>query len=359
MLEFSDFPYPRIDLSMYNGKSSIMPIDQVHVMDEDSFEQFITEWLYGCKKEQYEVIQRIGGAGDKGRDVIAKNKDSSIDIYQCKHYTSPLAPSQFYIELGKLCYYTYKKEIPIPRCYYIIASHDIGPSLENLINNSKSVGKKLIENWNKSCQNKISRVMPIPLDSNLKDYINSFDFSILTSYPIAKIIDEYLDTPYGVLRFGGRSFKRPDPIPPPERIECNEMIYISALLDAYSEQLRIPIKNIEDLKSYSECYKSFVRHRKDYYSAETIRRFVRDTFTTSDEFSCLEEEIYNGIIDIYEDDYESGIKRLRAVLSQAVKINTEKSLLDRKLNCIGNSERKGVCHMLTDKKSLRWVHPNE
>ena len=85
MLEFSDLSRPRIDLSMYDENNSVMPIDRVHIMDEDTFEQFVTEWLYGCKKSQYEVVQRIGGAGDKGRDVIAKNKDGSIDVYQCKH----------------------------------------------------------------------------------------------------------------------------------------------------------------------------------------------------------------------------------------------------------------------------------
>ncbi len=359
MLEFSDLSRPRIDLSMYDGNNSVMPIDRVHIMDEDTFEQFVTEWLYGCKKSQYEVVQRIGGAGDKGRDVIAKNKDGSIDVYQCKHYISALSPSQFYVELGKLCYYTYKKEIPIPRYYYIIASNDIGPSLETLINAPQSVGQMLIENWSNSCQNKISRANPVTLDDGLKNYISSFDFSILKSYPIAKIIDEYLETQYGVLRFGGRAFKKPDLIAPPEVIEYNEMTYISALLDVYSEELNTSIKNVEELKAHSKCYEKFVRHRKDYYSAETIRRFVRDTFTTSDEFNCLEKEIYDGIIDVYEDDYESGTKRLRAVLSQAVRINTEKSLLDRKLNCIGNSERKGVCHMLTDKKGLRWVRSDE
>ena len=57
MLEFSDLSRPRIDLSMYDGNNSVMPIDRVHIMDEDTFEQFVTEWLYGCKKSQYEVVQ--------------------------------------------------------------------------------------------------------------------------------------------------------------------------------------------------------------------------------------------------------------------------------------------------------------
>lgn len=37
-------------------------------------------------------------------------------------------------------------------------------------------------------------------------------------------------------------------------------------------------------------------------------------------------------------------------------IKTSKSMLDSKLHCIGNSERKGVCHMLVNDNKLRWVN---
>lgn len=122
MLSFSPIEKPKIDIELYGTDINIAPIDKVHIMDEDSFEHFTLEWLYGCKKDKYSSIMRIGGAGDKGRDVIAYRKDGGVDYFQCKHYNSALAPSNYYLELGKLCYYTYTKDIPLPKSYYIVAS---------------------------------------------------------------------------------------------------------------------------------------------------------------------------------------------------------------------------------------------
>ncbi len=153
-------------------------------MDEDSFEQFTLEWLYGCKKSKYSSISRIGGAGDKGRDVVAYHNDGSVDYYQCKHYNVALMPTNYYLELGKLCYYTYKKEIPVPKEYFIIASNDVGTSLQDLIDNPSTLITKLIENWDTYCKTKITKTVEIPLDAPFLDYINSFDFTIIKTYPI-------------------------------------------------------------------------------------------------------------------------------------------------------------------------------
>lgn len=356
MLSFSEIDKPKIDIELYGTDTNIAPIDKVHIMDEDSFEQFTSEWLYGCKKDKYSSIKWIGGAGDKGRDIIAYYKDNSVDYYQCKHYNLSLVPSNYYSELGKLCYYTYKKEIPIPKNYYIIASNDVGPKLQDYIDNPSKLLSSLFANWDTYCKTKITKTAEIVLDKPLKAYIKSLDLTIIKTYPIAKVVDEYLDTIYGNIRFGGRRLKLPATLTPSDLIEPNEMAYISALLAAYSEELNTQIENTEFLKAYDSYFKHLNRQRKDYYSAETIRRFVRDTLTDSKQFDALKEEIYNGIIDIHEQDYESGYKRLVADLKQASVTNTSKCLLDSKLHCIGNSERKGACHMLVNDNKLRWVN---
>ena len=76
--------------------------------------------------------------------------------------------------------------------------------------------------------------------------------------------------------------------------------------------------HIETLKKYNTYFKHLNRQRKDYYCVETIRRFIRDTATDSRQFEVLKEEIYNGIIDVHEQDYENGYKRLVAALKQAI-----------------------------------------
>lgn len=70
MLSFIELNKPHIDSELYGTDTNIAPIDKVHIMDEDSFEQFTLEWLYGCKKSNYSSICRIGGACDKAEMLL-------------------------------------------------------------------------------------------------------------------------------------------------------------------------------------------------------------------------------------------------------------------------------------------------
>ena len=47
MLSFVQLDKPHIDIELYGTDTNIAPIDKVHIMDEDSFEQFTLEWLFG------------------------------------------------------------------------------------------------------------------------------------------------------------------------------------------------------------------------------------------------------------------------------------------------------------------------
>lgn len=356
MLTFIEIDKPKIDIELYGTDTNIAPIDKVHIMDEDSFEQFTLEWLYGCKKSNYVSMRKIGGAGDKGRDIVAYYADNSLDYYQCKHYNASLYPTNYYLELGKLCYYTYKKEIALPKIYYIIASNDIGSSLQDLIDSPDDLLENLKSNWDKYCRTKITKTEEISLEGNFLNYVDLFDFSIVKTYPMAQVVDEYLNTIYGNIRFGGRKIDLPTPIVPSNSIEPDEMTYIKELLSAYSDELKVKIDTVKSLEAYKDYFSHLNRQRKDYYSAETIRRFVRDTLTDSKQFDVLKDEVYDGIIDTHEQRYDSGYKRLVDVLIQASKTTTSKSLLDSKLHCIGNSERKGICHMLVNDQKIGWVN---
>lgn len=352
---------PKIDISLCTSDKNMPPIDKVHSMDEDSFELFVQEWLFGCRSDEYIKIEQLGGAGDKGRDIVASCRSGQEDFYQCKHYNAPLSPSEYYVEFGKLVYYTMNGDYNVPRKYYIVASHDIGPSLRDLIKDQSLLKKGLKENWAQYCEKKITQKQTIPLDSSLSQYIDAFDFSIIEHMPIQQIVDEHIKTIYGKIRFGGLVVDNPELIKPSSEIDNDEkeMPYIRELLRAYSEKEKRDIKNVEDLTAFPECKKNFNRQRKDYYAIETIERFVRDTFTNDNEFTCLKDEIYDGIIDVHEKNYTNGYERLNADLEQAVKVNTNKSLLDSKLKLIGNAQRKGTCHKLVNDNRIKWVEDEQ
>ena len=130
--------------------------------------------------------------------------------------------------------------------------------------------------------------------------------------------------------------------------------YLNALLEVFSEK---------DGKEYTQqnigssdfAYKDTIqRHRRDFFSAKCVERNCRDVYPKDEnQFNVFKDEIYDGIIDKYEEDYESGFKRLSEVLSQVTKVEIGKSVLMKETVWIGASERKGTCHILVNDGKLK------
>ncbi len=79
----------------------IPEIDRIKILSDLQWEEFVLEWADSLR-EQYGRVDRCGGAGDMGRDIVAICKDGggTWDNYQCKHYKDPLTPTDIWIELG-------------------------------------------------------------------------------------------------------------------------------------------------------------------------------------------------------------------------------------------------------------------
>ena len=71
MLSFVQLDKPHIDIELYGTDTNIAPIDKVHIMDEDSFEQFTLEWLFGCKNVQH---ARHAPPNECNGEIRASNK---------------------------------------------------------------------------------------------------------------------------------------------------------------------------------------------------------------------------------------------------------------------------------------------
>ena len=181
MIEENDIEYPKGNGWLTNNEilfgQPILPIEHLRLMDEDSFEDFIDEWAYYLK-DKYVKVKSRRGAGDKGRDVIGVLANGDEDIYQCKHYGSTLNPSQMWIEFGKLCYYTFQESYKIPNKYYLVSPLGVGPKLGELIDKPEELKNGLIENWDSSCKNKISKKQEISLEREFLDYVKKIDASL-------------------------------------------------------------------------------------------------------------------------------------------------------------------------------------
>ncbi|MBY6269793.1 ABC-three component system protein [Parageobacillus thermoglucosidasius] len=353
LLEISAPPRPE-NGNIFFG-TPLTPQQRIQVVSSEEFEQIVHEWAYDFLKKKYHAVYQLGGSGDKGRDIIAYIDDTKklIDIYQCKHYQKPLTPSQYWVEFGKLCYYTFNGDYPVPKNYFIVASQGLGQDLKDYLEKPEKINQALIDNWDKYCRKGITQKKEVILEPKLLSYIQAFDFKIVQEISILRLLDEYSQTKWFKYRFGGGLKKRPKAEKPPKTLDESErnLPYVIELLKAYSEHENTCFPTVESLNGNEYLKDHFQRQRVDYHSAQSLKRFSRDEFIDEDPYTEAKEEIYSGVVDICLQDYKSGLIRVNTTLSEARKI----SLDGNELGKINPSDKSGMCHELVNEFRLKWV----
>lgn len=165
----------------------------------------------------------------------------------------------------------------------------------------------------------------------------------------------------GKIYIGEQVFELPPKLVPPTDVAQTELPYVTELLASFAEAENIANISKETLSQLSPKYqRNFIEQRENYYNAESIRRSVREVFSDGeDDFIRLKDDTYAGISETCWDNYDHGYARLLAVLKQVSQITLTKSYLTQISNWIGNSEKKGVCHMLVNDGKIRWVINDE
>ncbi len=158
-----------------------------------------------------------------------------------------------------------------------------------------------------------------------------------------------------------KKYPKPKPLTPPEDIEDDEIGYVKELYRVYGEVSGEIYARPEDLDAEPKLRRNFDRQRKDYYKAETIHRELRDTIRLDETegFDLLKDEVYDGVIDTRDKDYDSGMERLSAVMEHATGLSLSNNLKDRTLDWVGPGEKKGVCHMLVNDHRLSWMEDDD
>ena len=151
-------------------RSNLAPLKRLYDMEENEYEELVQVWVYTCLKSdgKYAKVHRVGGAGDKGRDVIAylDNTYNNFDLYQCKHYDHELVYSDLYGEIGKLLTYTYTNTYSVPQHYYIACPHGLAQSFRDLLQDgAKDLKRYLIDEWDTKVVAKVGKTCGIKLDN--------------------------------------------------------------------------------------------------------------------------------------------------------------------------------------------------
>jgi len=338
-----------------NG-TAIPAIDRLKLVSAEEFEDIIREWLTGHKKNEYYRIRRSGGAGDMGRDVIAYiDKSGKWDNYQCKHYDHSLTPTDIYTEIGKLCYYTFKKEFTIPEKYIFVSPQGVGSKLGNFLDDPNKLKNEFLNSWDKVCKNNIKSKTEIELSEDLSSHIDNLNFDIFQYLDPQKLIEEHEKTNYFAARFGGGLKRRPTPSSAPQNIQKKELRYVEQLYEAYGDHKKYKIHSLEILKKHSDLFNHFNRQRECFYCAESLNEFSRDQLPLGNtSFNDLKYEVFTGVIDIANSDFKDGFARVIATINEANKL----SLTSNPLIFVSTIQDKtGICHHLANENKLKWIKP--
>jgi len=95
----------------------------------------------------------------------------------------------------------------------------------------------------------------------------------------------------------------------------------------------------------------FKRQREAFYHAESLRVFVRDKVEPGT-FETLQEEIYHGVVDTCDADYDDGYERVVAVTgaAQTLPINAHPLAPSTFVQ-----DKHGICHQLANVDRLKWM----
>lgn len=346
-------PPPGLASDIVAAGLPVHPEDRVRLFSAEQWERFVQEWVDSLRAE-YELVERCGGAGDMGRDIIATVKGGKgvWDNYQCKHYQKALAPGDVWIELGKLAYYTLKSEYSYPRAYFFVAPQGVGPSLSNLLKKPHALRDGLLANWDKECRTEITTTEVVECDAAMKAHIARLDFSIFQTKPLLRIIEEHAKTRWYAARFGGGLPLRPEPLAPPNVPAASEAVFVGELRLAYAQHLKQDVKDLDAaLAGRDDLREHFHDARVEFYSAEGLRTFSRDTLPQG-EFEKLQDEVHSGIKDDVRGAHADGYQRVLAVVKTARALQLTSNPLTTRIH---TRDRGGICHQLANDGKIRWA----
>ena len=330
---------------------SIVPTERMKLFSPSEWEGLVNEWASSLG--QYGLVERTSGAGDMGCDVIGTvdpgDPNSQWDNYQCKHYDHVLAPSDIWIELGKLCYYTSRQDYSVPRRYSFVAPRGVGGKLARLLKKPADLKASLFAEWDDKCASHITKGVTIALSDELRAHINSIDFAIFGYVPPLQLVEQHMMTRFFAVRFGLGLPPRPPSAPPPAEFHAGETRYVQQLFEAYSDNLKRTVSRPSELTDRLGGH--FSRAREAFYCAEALRNFSRDTLPDG-AFDHLQDQIYDGVVDVSEGVHACGFSRVVATTTQAANMQITSSAL---LGRFETQDRHGICHQLANADRLTWV----
>ncbi|WNV82149.1 ABC-three component system protein [Umezawaea sp. Da 62-37] len=337
----------------------VSPRQQVYLYDDVMWEEFAREWVTATKGDEYIKVGRYGGAGDLGIDIAALLTSQGLfgpwDCFQCKHYGQSLMPSDAMPEIFKLLRFATAGKYLLPRTYYFVAPRNCGPTLQRLLDSPPELRSHFIEEMTKDKSTLRKNAEAADFERVLSYAQDKCDFSIFSSVSIDDMMESHSKTKYHIVRFGEVLPTRPAVDKPTDELGAHEARYVEQLMEVYEEKYPGSGFDPDSVLTHPKLGEHFRRQREDFFSAESLMNFARDS-VPDETFKSLQDEVFSGVIDVAELHHASGMERLSRVLNAAVSVELTSNVL---LSRARVHDRKGMCHQLANVDRLTWCQGDE
>jgi hypothetical protein len=332
------------------------PLRVLRSLNDDQFEHMIEEWQSYYKGKKYTRVEKMGGAGDKGRDIRCTGGVlNDLYIFQAKNYNHKLGKKDVFPDIAKCCFYSFRGYYQVPREFTFVSPLGVSPDVSDIFADKARLKQEVKDNWNKMCASKITKPDRILLEGDLLTYVDNFNFSIFNYLTPQEIIDGVKETNCYAMYFGQLNKARPLSETPPEQIAEKELVYTGKIVEAYADYLGEPIDIAKIKEAYPELWADFKRHRDYFYNAESLQRFSRDIYTPESQwFEAVKNEVYHAIINYVKADAKHGFERLTNVMNCVNPLSVVICNMPVSIP-VQLPDRRGVCHHLAnEREDIRW-----
>ena len=244
----------------------------------------------------------------------------------------------------------------MPRNYFLMTPQGLSSAFNKIYSSCNKLKESVISSWDKEISSRIKPKKKIPLDSELKAFLDEFDYKKFKMISPDKMLEDLLQEKNRHVYFQYFGVKKDElvriKLTPPIDHNDYECKYISHLLDAYNDFETDEFINTDNVDS-SRHAKHFSRSREEFWLAESVRKMSEENCPGDrDEYEELLNDMLHHVADTHEEDYKNAFERVKAVTAKATSLQKKDNrIISGELS---SGELKGVCFQLSNEDKLIW-----
>lgn len=330
----------------------VSPAGRIRLYSPDEWEEFIREWATAVE-EDYVQIKLMGGAGDRGTDIVGFKTDRQFegpwDCFQAKHYEKALGLSVAAAEMLKVFVSVIEGAYSLPDTYQFLAPKGLSTAFNMLISNPTKLRNEFLTSIvaGKPLAKKLA---PATLEK-VRTLAAGSDFAMFRSVELLDVLSAHSRTRWYAARFATALPARGVSETPPKEYTSGEARFLQQLLAVYTERHPNEITSLDSVAGVPKMSRHLQQQRVRFFRAESLKAYSAGAVPPGT-FERLQDDIHSGVVDIAQSDHPDGYTRLNQVLTQVGSLDLNRHKL---IDVTDIEDRKGVCHQLANDDRLTWV----